>query len=261
MRALSLPFIFLGRGVLGGLHHAGALSLFALRGLAGTFRLPFYGQIIISCLIEIGFLSLPVVALTAIFSGAVIALQSYSGFSQYHAQNAVGGIVVMAITKELGPVLAGLMVAGRIGAAIAAQIGAMRVTDQIDALSTLATDPIKYLVTPRLLAGILALPFLVLIADILGVAGGFIVAVGKLGFSPALYIHSTYASLHSHDVLVGLLKAAVFGFLIALLGCYEGYHSRGGAEGVGRAATATVVTASILILAFDYLLTDLFFTA
>lgn len=212
-------------------------------------------------MVEIGFLSLPVVALTAIFSGAVIALQSYSGFSQYHAQNAVGGIVVMAITKELGPVLAGLMVAGRIGAAIAAQIGAMRVTDQIDALSTLATDPIKYLVTPRLLAGILALPFLVLIADILGVAGGFIVAVSKLGFSPALYIHSTYASLHSHDVLVGLLKAAVFGFLIALLGCYEGYHSRGGAEGVGRAATATVVTASILILAFDYLLTDLFFTA
>lgn len=247
--------------MLGGLRHAGALSLFALRGLAGVLRLPLHGQIILSCLLEIGFLSLPVVALTAIFSGAVIALQSYTGFSHYHAQNAIGGIVVMSITKELGPVLAGLMVAGRIGAAIAAQIGAMRVTDQIDALSTLATDPVKYLVTPRLIAGILALPFLVLVADILGVAGGFIVAVGKLGFSPALYMHTTFASLHSHDVLVGLLKAAVFGFLITLLGCYEGYHSRGGAEGVGRAATATVVASSILILAFDYLLTDLFFTA
>ncbi|MCT6837464.1 MAG: ABC transporter permease [Bifidobacteriales bacterium] len=261
MRLFTLPFIFLGRYILKALHHAGALSLFALRGLAGVFRPPFYGRIILSCLLEIGFLSLPVVALTAIFSGAVIALQSYSGFSQYHAQNAIAGIVVLSITRELGPVLAGLMVAGRIGAAIAAQIGAMRVTDQIDALSTLATNPIKYLVTPRLLAGLLALPFLVLIADILGVSGGFIVAVGKLDFSPALFINTAYNALHAHDVLVGLLKAAVFGFLIALLGCYEGYNSRGGAEGVGRAATATVVAASILILAFDYLLTDLFFTA
>lgn len=261
MKPLTLPFILLGRNVLSVLRHTGKLSLFAFYGVLGILRPPFYAGITASLLIEIGFLSLPVVALTAIFSGAVIALQSYSGFSHYHAQNAMAGVVVLSITRELGPVLAGLMVSGRVGAAIAAQIGAMRVTDQIDALSTLATDPIKYLVTPRLIAGTLALPFLVIIADILGIFGGFIVAIGKLDFTPELYIHTAYAALHTSDVLIGLLKAAVFGFLITLLGCYHGYHSRGGAEGVGRSATTTVVATSILILAFDYLLTDLFFSA
>jgi phospholipid/cholesterol/gamma-HCH transport system permease protein len=166
---------------------------------------------------------------------------------------------VLSITRELGPVLAGLMVAGRIGAAMAAEIGTMRVTDQIDALSTLSTNPMKYLVTPRLLAGIVALPLLVVVADILGVMGGFIVATLKLGFNVNTYLHNTLDFMRAADVTSGLAKAAVFGFLIALMGCYQGYNSRGGAEGVGAATTAAVVSASILILAFDYIMTEMFF--
>ncbi|GBQ05006.1 MlaE family ABC transporter permease [Saccharibacter floricola] len=261
MNIFLSPFVHLGRSTLSILQRVGSIALFGLKGLSGIVRPPFYAAIFGRTLVEIGFLSLPVVALTAIFSGGVIALQSYSGFRHYHAENAIANIVVLSITRELGPVLAGLMVAGRVGAALSAQIGTMRVTDQIDALRTLSTDPMKYLVTPRLLAAIVALPFLVLIADILGVFGGFTVAVGKLGFTPESYMNSTLASLNAMDVSVGLIKAAVFGFLIALLGCYHGYHSKGGAEGVGAAATATVVTASILLLTFDYLLTDLFFTS
>nr|WP_218061614.1 ABC transporter permease [Ameyamaea chiangmaiensis] len=238
---------------------AGTLALFAVDGLSHLFRPPFYGRVFLASLLEIGFFSLPVVALTAIFSGGVIALQSYTGFAQYHVQSAIAGIVVLSVTRELGPVLAGLMVAGRVGAAMAAQIGTMRVTDQIDALTTLSTNPMKYLVTPRLLAGIVALPFLVVVADILGVLGGFTVSVVKLGFSPEAYVTATLAAVKPIDVTVGLVKAAMFGFLIALLGCYHGYRSKGGAEGVGAATTSAVVAASILLLAFDYLLTDLFF--
>jgi phospholipid/cholesterol/gamma-HCH transport system permease protein len=151
------------------------------------------------------------------------------------------------------------MVAGRVGAAMAAEIGTMRVTDQIDALSTLSTNPMKYLVAPRLLAGIIALPLLVVIADILGVMGGYIIGTLKLGFNPSAYVKNTLDFMQAQDVVSGLVKAAVFGFLITLLGCYQGYHSRGGAQGVGAATTAAVVTASILILGFDYVLTEMFF--
>ncbi|MFT8417670.1 MAG: ABC transporter permease [Acetobacter sp.] len=249
-----------GRATLSLIRSAGALALFALAGLSHIMRPPFYGRVFLRTFLETGFFSLPVVALTALFSGGVIALQSYTGFAQYHAQSAIAGIVVLAVTRELGPVLAGLMVAGRVGAAMAAQIGTMRVTDQIDALSTLSTNPMKYLVAPRLLAGIIALPLLVLVADVLGVAGGFTVAVVKLGFSPTAYITATMNSVKVMDVTVGLVKAALFGFLIALMGCYYGYNSKGGAEGVGSATTSAVVVASILLLAFDYLITDLFFS-
>ena len=163
------------------------------------------------------------------------------------------------MTRELGPVLAGLMVAGRVGAAMAAELGTMRVTDQIDALSTLFTNPMKYLVAPRLLAGIIALPLLVVIADILGVMGGFIVSTLKLGFNADVYVTNTVNFVQMDDVVSGLVKAAVFGFLIALMGCYQGYNSKGGAQGVGSATTLAVVSASILILAFDYILTEMFF--
>jgi phospholipid/cholesterol/gamma-HCH transport system permease protein len=186
-------------------------------------------------------------------------LQSYTGFSRFSAEGAVANVVVLSVTRELGPVLAGLMVAGRIGAAMAAEIGTMRVTDQIDALSTLSTNPMKYLVAPRLAAGIIALPLLVVVADILGVMGGFIVSTLKLGFNTTTYLHNTLDFVQTMDVVSGLVKAAVFGFLIALMGCYQGYNSRGGAEGVGAATTAAVVGASILILAFDYVLTEMFF--
>jgi phospholipid/cholesterol/gamma-HCH transport system permease protein len=159
----------------------------------------------------------------------------------------------------LGPVIAALMVAGRIGAAIAAEIGTMRVTDQIDALSTLSTNPMKYLVVPRILAGLITLPMLVLVADVIGVFGGYIVATYKLGFNPSTYLHNTADNLTANDIYSGLIKSAVFGFIVALMGCYYGYNSRGGAQGVGAATTYAVVSASVMILLFDYLLTSVLF--
>jgi phospholipid/cholesterol/gamma-HCH transport system permease protein len=249
----------LGRGALSVCRSVGELTLFGLTGLSHIVRPPFYGRLFARALMEIGYFSLPVVALTALFTGMVLALQSSTGLSRFSAETAMPTLVVLSITRELGPVLAGLMVSGRVGAAMAAEIGTMRVTDQIDALATLSTEPMKYLVAPRLLAGIIALPLLVVVADIIGVFGGFIVATVKLGFNPATYIANTLTDMHTEDVVSGLTKAAVFGFLISLMGCYQGYNSRGGAQGVGAATTMAVVTASVLILAFDYILSEFFF--
>lgn len=239
---------------------SGRLALFALAGLARLPRTPATPRLLVAAFLEFFYFSLPVVALTAIFTGMVLALQSYTGFARFNAEGAVANIVVLAVTRELGPVLAGLMVAGRVGAAMAAEIGTMRVTDQIDALATLATDPIQYLVAPRLLAGMIAMPFLTIIADILGVLGGFIVGTLTLGFAPAIYLHNTLSFVQTMDVVSGLVKSAVFGFIIALMGCFFGHSSRGGAQGVGAATTAAVVMASILILAFDFMLTEVFFS-
>jgi phospholipid/cholesterol/gamma-HCH transport system permease protein len=254
-----LPSI--GRVVLAFLAHLGRLTLFALTALSHCVRPPFYPRLIGRQMIDIGYYSLPVVGLTAVFSGMVLALQSYTGFARFAAgsENAVANVVVVSITRELGPVLAGLMVAGRIGASMAAEIGTMRVTEQIDALTTLSTNPYKYLVVPRLLAGLLMLPILVLVADIIGVFGGYMVSVFKLGFNPTSYINNTYDFVTTIDIVSGLVKAAVFGFIIALMGCYSGYHSKGGAQGVGAATTNAVVSASILILTFNYVITELFF--
>ncbi|MDX2222674.1 MAG: ABC transporter permease [Rhodospirillaceae bacterium] len=249
----------IGRVVLAFLGHLGRLTMFAGAALGHCVRPPFYPRLIVGQMIDIGYYSLPVVGLTAIFSGMVLALQSYTGFARFSAESAVANVVVLSMTRELGPVLAGLMVAGRIGASMAAEIGTMRVTEQIDALTTLSTDPFKYLVVPRLLAGLLMLPLLVLVADIIGVFGGYLVGVYKLGFNPGNYISSTLDFLEPLDVISGLVKAAVFGFLIALMGCYNGYYSKGGAQGVGAATTNAVVSASILILTFNYVITELFF--
>ncbi len=248
-----------GRAVIGWCRGAGDLALFAIEGVSHLVRPPFYPRRVLQALIEMGYYSLPVVALTAVFTGMVLALQSYTGFARFSAQGAVANLVVLSVTRELGPVLAGLMVAGRVGAAMAAEIGTMRVTDQIDALSTLSTNPMKYLVAPRLLAGTIALPLLVIVADILGVLGGFIVSILKLGFNAEPYLTNTMNFVQMDDVVSGLAKAAVFGFIIALMGCYQGYNSKGGAQGVGAATTLAVVSASILILAFDYVLTEAFF--
>ena len=237
----------------------GRLVRFALLGLAAAFTPPFYPRLILRQIVAIGYYSLPVVGLTAIFTGMVLALQSYTGFARFNAESAVATVVVLSVTRELGPVIAGLMVAGRVGAAMAAEIGTMRVTDQIDALTTLSTDPFRYLVLPRLLAGLITLPLLVVIADIIGVFGGYIVGTYKLGFNAASYLTQTETYLERMDVISGLVKAGVFGFIVALMGCYHGYHSRGGAEGVGNATTHAVVSASILILLSNYLLTTAFF--
>jgi phospholipid/cholesterol/gamma-HCH transport system permease protein len=253
------PIAALGRAVLSALQGVGAVVLFALEGVSHLFRPPFYGRLFLRQVVEIGYFSLPVVALTAFFTGMVLALQTYTGFARFNAEGAVANVVVLSITRELGPVIAGLMVAGRIGASFAAEIGTMRVTDQIDALTTLSTNPMKYLVAPRLLAGAIALPFLVLIADTLGVMGGWLIGTAKLGFSSAGYLRATLDFMQTMDVVSGLVKASVFGFVIALMGCWCGYNSRGGAQGVGAAATSAVVISSILILALDYIITEMFF--
>ncbi len=248
-----------GRGTIGIVQGTGRVAMFGADGLSHLLRPPFYGRQFWRAFVEFAYFSLPVVAMTAVFSGMVIALQSYTGFSRFSAESAIPGVVVLSVVRELGPVLAGLMVSGRVGAAMAAELGTMRVTDQIDALGTLSTDPMKYLVAPRLLAGTIALPLLVLVADTLGVAGGFLISTVKLGFNPAGYIANTATILTASDVISGLAKAAAFGFLIALMSCFHGYNSRGGAQGVGAATTSAVVSSSILILAFDYVLTELFF--
>ncbi|HEU5047602.1 MAG TPA: ABC transporter permease [Rickettsiales bacterium] len=249
----------IGRVFLAFLASVGRLAIFAIEAIITGIRPPYYPRQILRQMIDIGYFSLPVIGLTAVFTGAVLALQSYSGFSRFNAESSIATVVVLSITRELGPVLSGLMVAGRIGAAFAAEIGTMRVTEQIDALTTLSTSPQKYLVFPRLLAGVLMLPCLVVIADIIGVFGGYLVSIHKLGFSPVPYLISTFDFLKRIDVVSGLVKAAAFGFIIALMGCYHGYHSKGGAQGVGTATTNAVVSASILIFFANYFLTALFF--
>lgn len=249
----------IGHALLDFLANAGRLAWFTGVAVSHCVRRPLYMRQLGRQFIDIGYYSLPVVGLTALFTGMVLALQSHSGFSRFDAESAIPTVVVLSITRELGPVMAGLMVAGRIGAAIAAELGTMRVTEQIDALTTLSTNPYKYLIVPRLLAGTLILPVLVLIADIVGVFGGFLVCVYRLQFNPSNYITQTWHYLETRDVASGLWKAAAFGFIITLMGCYNGFNSKGGAQGVGAATTNAVVAASILILVSNYLLTGIFF--
>ncbi len=253
LRALGKPLVKFTWSI-------GELSLFVSKAIYNCFTPPFYFKLLNRQFIDIGFYSLPVVALTTIFAGMVIALQSYTGFSQYGAESMVANVVLIAVTRELAPVFCGLMVAGRIGSAMAAEIGTMRVTEQIDALTTLSTNPFKYLITPRIIAGVLMLPILVVIGDILGIYGGYIIGVYKLDFNSANYIHATLQYLVASDVYCRIAKGAVFGFIITLMGCYNGYKSRGGAQGVGEATTNAVVSSSILILIFNYIITEVFFT-
>ena len=236
----------------------GKIIYFFLSTVNWSFRKPFYFKQIYKQILDIGFYSLPVVGLTTFFSGMVLALQTYSGFENFNNENTVAKIVLTSILRELGPVLAGLMVAGRVGAKMAAEIATMRVSNQIDALETLATRPIQYLIVPRFLAAIMCVPLLVLIGNIIGVFGGFVVAAFKLDFSPTIYIVSTLNHINSIDILQGLVKALVFGIIISIISCYFGYNANGGAEGVGRATTISVVTSSVLILTSTYFITAMF---
>jgi phospholipid/cholesterol/gamma-HCH transport system permease protein len=238
----------------------GKLSAFVFDTMRHAVTPPWYPQKILAQFVSIGFFSLAVVGMTALFSGMVIALQSYTGFSRFNAEGAVANVVVLTITRELAPVLAGLMLAARVGASIAAEIGTMRVTEQIDALRTLNVNPMKYLVVPRVLAGFIMLPILVFIADIIGVMGGWLVGVYVLDFSSASYINQTLDFVTWADVNSGLIKAAVFGLIVTIMGCYNGYHSGRGAQGVGRATTNAVVSSAILILIFNYILTQVLFS-
>ena len=257
MRLLQIP----GRAALTLLQQFGKLAMFTASAVFWIMRPPYYGRQLFRQIVDIGYYSLPVVGLTTLFSGMVIALQSYTGTARFSAEgeSSVATVVVLIVTRELGPVLAGLMVAGRIGASMAAEIGTMRVTDQIDALDTLATRPMQYLIAPRVLAATICLPFLVFVGDIIGVFGGYVVAIYQLGFNPGAYLESTLEFLEPFDVILGLIKAAVFGFILSIIGCFHGYYSGRGAEGVGRATTNAVVYSAILILVSDFIITGLVF--
>ncbi len=251
----------IGAAVLGLCAATGRLAIFAASATSHVFRPPWYPGELGGQLMRIGYYSLPVVGLTAFFTGAALALQIYIGGSRFNAESVVPSIVAIGMVRELGPVLGGLMVAGRVSASIAAELGTMRVTEQIDALTTLSTNPHKYLVAPRLLAATLAMPLLAFVGDVIGILGGYAVGTARLGFNGATYVRNTWDFLTTADISSGLWKAAVFGFIIALMGCYQGYHSGRGAQGVGRATTNAVVSASILILAANYLLNEIFFAA
>ena len=249
----------IGRSTLQLLAATGRLAMFAANAVSHVFRPPYYPVELGRQLLSIGYFSLPVVGMTALFTGAALALQIWAGGARFNAGTVVPSIVAIGIVRELGPVLGGLMVAGRVSSSIAAEIGTMRVTEQIDALTTLSTDPMKYLVLPRILAGLIAVPALVAVGDVIGIFGGYLIGINRLGFNSGAYIKNTLDFLTATDIASSLTKACAFGFVLTLMGCYHGYHSGRGAQGVGSATTNAVVSASILILATIYLLTEAFF--
>ncbi|MBI3994731.1 MAG: ABC transporter permease [Nitrospirae bacterium] len=237
----------------------GNICLLFLQTIKWSLRPPLGFRNILKQMEEVGVRSIPVVLITAVSTGMVLALQSHTGFKRFNAESLVGTVVALSMTRELGPVLTALIVAGRAGAAMAAELGTMRVTEQIDALSTMAANPIKYLVVPRLLAGMLMLPILTIFSDAIGIAGGYFVAVQVLDVNPVVYLRRTTDFLEFDDIYGGLLKAFVFGIIIATVSCYKGFNTQGGAEGVGKATTGAVVLSSMLILISDYFLTAMLF--
>lgn len=252
-------FAAIGAPVLAGLAAIGRLTRFAANAIVALLRPPWYPAQLGQQMLIIGWLSLPVVGLTAIFTGSALAQQIFIGGSRFNAAATVPAVTVIGVVRELGPVLGGLMVAGRVASAMAAELGTMRVTEQIDALVTLRTDPFRWLVAPRLLAAVLVMPVLVLVSNALGVMGGWLLATQRLGFNSAQYLATTARYLQVDDVVSSLVKAAVFGFFIALMGCYHGYHSGGGAAGVGKATTNAVVSSFILILLSNLIITVIVF--
>ncbi len=254
LRAIGAPALALIAGL-------GRIAIFAAQAVGHMFRPPFYGREFAQQLMQIGWYSLPVVGMTALFTGGALALQIYSGGARFNAEAVVPSIVAIGMARELGPVLGGLMVAARVASSIAAEVGTMKVTEQIDALSTLSTNPIKYLVVPRLLAATLAVPVLVGVGDAIGIMGGWLVSVTRLDFNSAAYLKNTADFLEMWDITSGLLKGAAFGFIVALMGCYYGMNSGRGAQGVGKATKTAVVAASVMIFAANYILTELFFTS
>lgn len=257
--AIFLPIIWLGARALWLLAIIGRLALFSLKSIRSALTPPWYPARLLEQMVSIGWLSLPVVGLTALFTGAALAQQIYVGGQRFSAESTVPAVTVIAMVRELGPVLAGLMVAGRVSSAMAAELATMRVTEQLDAMVTLRTDPWRYLIAPRMLASTIMLPFLVLVANIIGIFGGYALAVWRLGFNPATYLSTTRHYLEADDIISSLVKAAVFGFVLALAGCFHGFRSSGGAAGVGRATTDAVVTAFIMILLFNLTITVLVF--
>lgn len=247
-----------GRIIIYLLEDIGGTAILFAKAVYYAFVRPFKPRRIFEQMVRIGVDSVPVVMLTAVFTGMVLALQATYQIAKFGADIYIGGIVGISMTRELGPVLTGLMVSGRVGAAIAAEIGTMKVTEQVDALETLATNPIQYLVTPRVVAAVIMLPTLTALADFVGIGGGYAISTTTLGINPGVYIEKMNQLVQVSDILIGLLKTGVFGIIIATVGCNQGFKAAGGAEGVGRATTISVVTSCILILLSDVFLTGLF---
>ena len=252
------PISITGKIFLNIFENIGKIFIFLIMSFYWCFKKPIYYKQLINHTLDIGYYSLPVVGLTTFFSGMVLALQTYVGFDNFNDETTISKIVLTSILRELGPVLAGLMVCGRVGAKMAAEIATMRVSNQIDALETLDTRPIQFLISTRLLAALISVPFLVLVGNIIGVFGGFVVAILKLDFNPILYMMSTVENFNYIDLIQGLFKAFIFGIIITIISCYFGFNASGGAEGVGRATTISVVTSSTLILTSTYFITALF---
>ncbi|MEP2030038.1 MAG: ABC transporter permease [Paracoccaceae bacterium] len=250
----------LGRVVLGILAAIGRVCIFAFSTITHILRPPYYPREFASSLLHVGWLSLPVVGLTAIFTGGALALQIYAGGARFNAEAVVPQIVAIGMVRELGPVLVGLMIAARVTSSIAAEIATMKVTEQIDALVTLSTHPMKYLTAPRVLAAFITVPLLVGVGDIIGIFGGFAVGTGTLGFNSATYLKNTADFLEPLDIISSLTKGAVFGFIAAVMGCYYGMNSGRGAQGVGGATKGSVEAAAVLILAANFVLTGIFFS-
>ena len=243
------------------LQKIGRVTKFIILIFSNLFTPPTYGGEILKAFFQIGWMSLPVLGLTALFTGGALALQIYAGGSRFNAEQVVPAIVAIGMARELGPVLGGLIVAARVASSIAAEIGTMKVTEQVDALITLSTDPIKYLAVPRVLAATLSLPILIAIGDSIGILGGYLVGINRLYFSSSTYLVSTASMLQISDISSGLVKGAFFGFIISVSGCYCGFQSSNGAEGVGKATKSAVVAACVFILAANYILTEVFFNS
>lgn len=229
------------------------------RILIWTPRPPYDVRQLLRQMVRVGVDSLPVVLLTALFTGMVFSLQTFSTLRRFGAEGFVGSLVALSMVRELSPVISSLLIAGRCGSAMGAEIGTMRVTEQIDALEVFATDPVHYLVVPRVWATVITLPLLIVIGDVVGIVGGYLVSVVYFGANPVTYVQNTFRYMDVEDVTSGLIKAAVFGLIISVVGCQKGYYTRGGAEGVGRATTRAVVMASISILIADFFLTKILF--
>jgi phospholipid/cholesterol/gamma-HCH transport system permease protein len=257
--AWTRPLEAIGRTVMRGLEETGEILLLLIQSILWLIRPPFRLGLLFKQMEFVGVKSINITLLTGVFTGAVFALQSYHGFSLFGAESLVGSTVALALTRELGPVLTALMVTGRAGSAMAAELGTMRVTEQIDALYVMAVNPIQYLVVPRVVAAVLMLPILTIIADYVGVLGSYVVGVHLLGINSGVFVAKIIEYVEFSDISMGLTKAAFFGLILSLTGCYKGFYTIGGAEGVGRATTESVVLASVLILASNYFLTAIMF--
>ncbi len=253
--------ISIGEKCLDIVQYIGGTTMLFVKTLAWIPAPPIKRRQILSQMKKIGVDSLPIVFLTALFTGIVLALQSAYQMQKLGAEMYIASLVSLSMTRELGPVLTALVVAGRVGASITAELGTMRVTEQIDALETLATNPIKYLVVPRFIALVIMLPVLTIYADFIGIIGGYIVGVGRLGVSSSMYLRMTWEPLVYKDIFTGLLKALVFAVILCTVACYEGMNAEGGAEGVGKSTTLSVVTSFILIITADCFITALFYFA